>query len=177
MAGGDWWAKMPAAVLTNSELSDFAVRVYALLQLHADSNNRCWPGQDRLANMSGRSERTVRRALTELETANLIQSIRSGRGKTNKYEIMTGQNWPIKQGMTGQTWPVLTGQKWPVPSEVDPREQKPPKAPLEGGQKEKKKRRRKRTLQSIVEQPFVPGLYFDDETGEFTHKDKKETTA
>jgi hypothetical protein len=47
----------------------------------ADKDLRCYPGQRLLAEMTGYSEKTVERALNDLDTANLIgRSRRAGRG-------------------------------------------------------------------------------------------------
>jgi len=157
------------------------VRLYGVLLSHADTKGVCWPGQDRLAVMTGKSERTVRRALAELETESLIESKQTGRGRTNRYHIKTGQIWPVNETKTGHKRPIQTGQKWPVHSEVDPKklETTPPTPPDRGGSiqgKVRRKRRRTYELAAAVEAPFVPGLYFDEATDSFTHKERQSST-
>ncbi len=43
------------------------------LAWHSDGHGHCWPSQARLARLSGLSERTVRRAVRDLETQQLLR--------------------------------------------------------------------------------------------------------
>jgi hypothetical protein len=78
------FAKIPVNLLKNSTLSPWSRLLYPLL-LNYNSEQGCFPGQDRLANDLGVSIDTIQRALGELAKIGLIQSKRRGRGHTNTY--------------------------------------------------------------------------------------------
>ncbi len=78
-----------------------ATRKIVLLALadHADQNGICWPGQERLAEVTGLGIRTVRETLKDLESSGLIE--------TNPKHGPTGQR-------LGTIYKVLARQELPV---------------------------------------------------------------
>lgn len=82
------WTQLPNAVLFNENLSAAAVRFYAALVHYAGQKAECWPGQERLAESLGVSERTIRALRGELEAEGLLRTRRRGRGLTNLYVLL-----------------------------------------------------------------------------------------
>lgn len=83
----------------------------------ADENDSCYPGQRRLAIMTGQSERTVRRELAELELAGLIVRTRrfdvAGHRTSDRYVLPVNQKIPTGQSDHRSNKPpvtVTTGQ-------------------------------------------------------------------
>lgn len=56
------------------ELPSRAIAVYQYLFLRANKNGQCWPSVSRIARDLKLSERTVRRALTDLRKAGVIET-------------------------------------------------------------------------------------------------------
>lgn len=70
------YVALPQWVLLKPELSDIALRVYALLLAHvntADERHEVWPQQQSLAAMLGRHRNTISRAIRELVQAGLVE--------------------------------------------------------------------------------------------------------
>lgn len=59
-------------VLSDTELSDAAFRLYCVLIRYAGNDSGCWPGITKLAQDMGKGETTVKRLLGELTTRGLI---------------------------------------------------------------------------------------------------------
>lgn len=78
---------VPNVVLTAPGLSLAAKALYAILLMFAWQNNECWPGQDKLAEAAGCSDRTVRKYLDELRDYGLISWTQRGLNQTNIYYI------------------------------------------------------------------------------------------
>jgi hypothetical protein len=78
----------PNRVLCNAALSMGARFVYTLLLSYAWQEDRCFPGQERLARDVGCSVRTVQRYLAELEDAGEIHVIQQGLQRPNIYVIL-----------------------------------------------------------------------------------------
>jgi DNA-binding transcriptional ArsR family regulator len=76
------FARLSHLVVTDPELSDGAVRLYARLLWYARRDVRCWPGRERLAQDLGVSESTIRRRLSDLIDRGLITREQRGMGKT-----------------------------------------------------------------------------------------------
>jgi DNA-binding transcriptional ArsR family regulator len=76
------FARLSHLVVTDQNLSDGAVRLYARLLYYARQDIRCWPGVARLASDLGKSERTVAYRIEELEERGLITREQRGKGKT-----------------------------------------------------------------------------------------------
>ena len=74
-------------VLLRSKLSCNAKVVYAQLLSYAWTNDRCYPGQERMADDIGSTKSTVNRAILELQTTGWLELERRGQGKTNIYVL------------------------------------------------------------------------------------------
>src|SRR4051794_15252850 len=77
----------PNVILLDGTLSSDARFIYGLLAHFARENESAWPGQLKLAELAKRSERQVRLAIRELETAGLVTTHRRGQGRTNRYVL------------------------------------------------------------------------------------------
>jgi Helix-turn-helix domain len=84
-AGG--FTQVPNILLQTSKLSPTAKIVYAQLLSYAWSNERCFPGQERMVKDTGNSRTTIYRALIELQNAGWLEVQRRGQGKTNVYTL------------------------------------------------------------------------------------------
>lgn len=62
-------------------LSGAAAKVAVVMLAHADRRGQAWPGNERIAAMTGQTVRSVRRALRELEAATLLAEIEARPGK------------------------------------------------------------------------------------------------
>jgi hypothetical protein len=85
------FVQLPNFILTEKKLSAYAKLSYALLLSYAWQKDSCFPGQQRMANDLGLSERHLRRAIKELEDSNYISIERRGLNKTNVYTILSIQ--------------------------------------------------------------------------------------
>lgn len=83
---GEFWA-MPKDIMGMKDVSLEARFVYAILWTRMNGENVAWPGQRYMAEMLGVSERSIIRYIQELEKAKLIEKIRSGQKRTNRYII------------------------------------------------------------------------------------------
>jgi len=81
------FTQVPNFILRNPDLSTNAKTAFALLLSYAWHNNRCYPGQERMAEDMGTHAATVSRAMKELEEFSLIEIERRGQGKTNYYTL------------------------------------------------------------------------------------------
>jgi DNA-binding MarR family transcriptional regulator len=85
------FVQLPNFILTDTKLSAYAKLSYALLLSYAWQKDSCFPGQQRMADDLGLSERHLRRAIKELEDSNYISIERRGLNKTNVYTILSIQ--------------------------------------------------------------------------------------
>ena len=81
------FTQLPNFILRNPELSPGAKATYALFLSYAWHNDRCFPGQETLAQALGMSIGSVNAYIKELESNSLIEITRRGQGKTNLYTI------------------------------------------------------------------------------------------
>ncbi len=81
------FTQVPNFILTKKELSVGAKLAYAMLLKYAWADNACFPGQLKLGDDMGSSERSVRSYLKELEDAGLLEITQRGLGKTNIYRL------------------------------------------------------------------------------------------
>jgi hypothetical protein len=81
------FTQVPNFILTNSNISVGAKLAYAMLLKYAWNNDACFPGQVKLADDMGATDRSVRTYLKELETAELLEIKQRGLGKTNLYRL------------------------------------------------------------------------------------------
>jgi hypothetical protein len=81
------FTQVPNFILIKEDISVGAKLAYAMLLKYAWYDEGCFPGQAKLAQDMGAGERSVRTYLKELETADLLQIIQRGLGKTNFYKL------------------------------------------------------------------------------------------
>lgn len=81
------FTQVPNFILTKKEISVGAKLAYAMLLKYAWQDDACFPGQVRLADDMGATDRSVRTYLKELETAELLEITQRGLGKTNLYRL------------------------------------------------------------------------------------------
>jgi hypothetical protein len=100
------FTQVPNHVLVSDRLSPGAKLAYAMLLKYAWQNDRCFPGQARLANDMGVTDRSVRTYLQELEKRQFVIIKQRGLGKPNLYELnLTASSTDRKN------FPVRTGKK------------------------------------------------------------------
>ena len=80
--------QVPRVILTNTELTIYAKLVYSMLLGYAWEKDRCFPGQEKLAEDLGISRDSVIKGIKELEDKGYLESKRRGLGKTNLYTLM-----------------------------------------------------------------------------------------
>ncbi|MBI5767644.1 MAG: helix-turn-helix domain-containing protein [Verrucomicrobia bacterium] len=90
-AGG--FTQVPNFILRASSLSIGAKLTYAMFLSYAWHNDRCFPGQERLAEDMGMSRTSVTAFIGELEERGYITIQRRGQGKTNLYTV----NFQVKK--------------------------------------------------------------------------------
>src|SRR6201993_5511261 len=87
------FTQVPNFILTKKDLSVGAKLAYAMLLKYAWNNDACFPGQVKLAEDMGATDRSVRTYLKELEAAELLEIKQRGLGKTNLYRLhLTGKS-------------------------------------------------------------------------------------
>jgi len=75
-------------LLMNHSLNDAEFRVYMVIRSFAYGQKiHCWPGQELIGQLVGKSRETVNRIVQKLEKNNLIRSVQRGLRKTNVYII------------------------------------------------------------------------------------------
>ena len=93
------FTQVPNFLLTKNDISVGAKLAYAMLLKYAWNNDACFPGQVKLAEDMGATDRSVRTYLKELETAELLEITQRGLGKTNLYRL----HLTVKPKNTSQT--------------------------------------------------------------------------
>ena len=81
------FTQVPNYVLESEELTPGAKLVYAMLLKYAWNNDRCFPGQERLANDMRVSRASANTYIKELEKNGFLTIHRRGQGKTNLYTL------------------------------------------------------------------------------------------
>jgi Helix-turn-helix domain len=81
------FTQVPNHVLVSARLSPGAKLTYAMLLKYAWQNDYCFPGQERLANDMGVTDRSVRTYLQELERERFVGIKQRGLGRPNLYEL------------------------------------------------------------------------------------------
>ncbi len=81
------FTQVPNFLLKSNKLSAGDKMAFAMLLSYAWQNDYCFPGQTRLAQDLGLSDRSVRTHLKSLEANGLLAIQRRGQGKTNIYEL------------------------------------------------------------------------------------------
>ena len=81
------FTQVPNFLLKSKKLSSGDKLTFAMLLSYAWQNDYSFPGQQRLAQDLGLSDRSVRTHLKSLEVNGLLAIKRRGQGKTNIYEL------------------------------------------------------------------------------------------
>ena len=81
------FTQVPNFILKSKKLSSGDKMAFAMLLSYAWQNDYCFPGQERLAEDLGVTDRSVRTNLKALEQQGLLVIKRRGQGKTNIYEL------------------------------------------------------------------------------------------
>ncbi|NLO88958.1 MAG: helix-turn-helix domain-containing protein [Clostridia bacterium] len=96
------FTSVPNAVLEEPDLSPGAKITYFLLLKFAWKSGEAFPGQEKLADAIGCSEKTVRTYLSELQEAGLISCKRRGLTQTNVYYINDLRTFLDRKPSSGQ---------------------------------------------------------------------------
>jgi hypothetical protein len=131
---------VPNGILTDSSLSMPARLTWALLAQYAWEDESAFPGQARLAEELGVTDRSLRDYLRELEAAGLLETVQRGMGRTNEYVIAAART--DRNSASGQN-----GTQLPVLSEEDSLEE-------DTGSPLKPPRRRKTKVLAPDEEPI-----------------------
>src|SRR5712692_1822955 len=81
------FTQVPNFLLKSKKLNAGDKMTFAMLLSYAWQNDYCFPGQERLAQDLGLTDRSVRTHLKSLERVGLLAIKRRGQGKTNIYEL------------------------------------------------------------------------------------------
>ena len=81
------FTQVPNFLLKSRKLSTGDKMTFAMLLSYAWQNDYCFPGQQRLAQDLGLTDRSVRTHLKSLAMNGLLAIRRRGQGKTNVYEL------------------------------------------------------------------------------------------
>lgn len=95
---------VPHWLLTETEISSHAIRLYLVIRSFGDEGRSAWPGRSRLASLIGQSRSTVTRAVQELEQAGAL-CIRRRNEQSNEYHI----HWHAKHDCTFFGGPPVDG--------------------------------------------------------------------
>lgn len=86
------FTQLPNYILRDTTLTPWARLAYAVLLSYAWQEGSCFPGQQRMAEDLGCSERYLRDALKDLRKHNYIDWKQQGLNKTNVYHILSLQD-------------------------------------------------------------------------------------
>lgn len=100
------FTQVPNFLLKSTKLSSGDKMTFAMLLSYAWQNDYSFPGQKRLAQDLGLSDRSVRTHLKSLEVNGLLAIKRRGQGKTNIYELHLTVKGTRKPVQTGRTLPI-----------------------------------------------------------------------
>lgn len=92
------WTGVPNFILESKKISVGSKLIYAMLLKYAREMDECFPGQKRLAEDIGNSERSVRSWLKELEKVGLITIKQRGQGRPNLYTVHLKASFWKKHG-------------------------------------------------------------------------------
>src|SRR5438105_2744452 len=84
---GQGFTQVPNSVLKSEKLSPGAKLAYTMLLSYAWQNDRCFPGQERLAKDMGSGLRSVVRYIQELQRTKFVKITKRGLGRPNLYEL------------------------------------------------------------------------------------------
>lgn len=104
------YTSIPNCVLDAPSLEPGPKVLYLQLSSYAWDTTKCWPGQEKLAEMIGVSERTVRSWLRRLEEVGLVNTGKRQGSNANLY-LLTPERFADKQqGLGGETGSRLPHQ-------------------------------------------------------------------
>jgi hypothetical protein len=81
------FTQVPNFILTKKDISVGAKLTYAMLLKYAWGDDACFPGQVKLAEDMGATDRSIRTYLKELEVTGALEVVQRGLGKTNIYRL------------------------------------------------------------------------------------------
>ena len=84
------FTQVPNFILKSKKLTAGDKLTMAMILSYAWHNDRCFPGQAKLAEDLGIDERSVRRHIKALQSEGLLSIVRRGLGQTNVYELNVG---------------------------------------------------------------------------------------
>ncbi len=144
------WFRIPSWIVSDGTLAELGLAVNKVLHAlayHANSKtNEAWPGVSTMSLETGLSERTVRRALRQLEEAGIILRVRRGGGRLSaRYRIL------FRSPVTGIGHPCQS-PKTPIPVASD----HPNPEPADRGTRDREAEKRKRQQQEPLAVSFPP---------------------
>ena len=107
------FTQVPNFLLKSKALSSGDKLAFAMLLSYAWQNDFCFPGQQRLADDMGITDRSVRTHLKALEAQGLLTITQRGQGKTNIYELNLKPRRRSLRDQTGRKLPPKTGRAQP----------------------------------------------------------------
>ena len=93
----------PDVVGMQRSLTDGQKRLYERLVRFAGRNGHCYPSQEKLAELLGKSSRQIRRDLEELEAARLIEHRNRNGRRSNTYVFLWHQMFDEKKAAHPQS--------------------------------------------------------------------------
>ncbi len=115
------FTQVPNFILKSKTLSAGDKMTFAMLLSYAWHHDHCFPGQERLANDLGLSDRSVRTHLRSLQAEGLLVIKRRGLGRTNIYELSlkpssnhSGPDRKKSSDLDRKKISAWTGKKFPV---------------------------------------------------------------
>lgn len=172
------FAMIPEALVYDEAVSDGAVRLFAALLRHGMDPKSCYPSLERLAELLGKTDRTIRRQIRELESAGWVEVVTRHRpdgGQTsNGYRLYSApygrKSGPDTDDPPSPDTDVPLGPDTDVPlkrarNNESQKNENPPVVPPEGGQPDgqlfeppkpsrKAKRKRSREMDPWMAQAF-----------------------
>jgi len=144
------WFRIPSWIVSDgvlAKLGPAANKVLHTLAYHANSKtDEAWPGVSTMSRETALSERTVRRALRQLEEQGIILRLRRGGGRLSaRYRIL------FRSQVTGIERPCQM-PKTPIPVVSD----HPNPEPADRGTENREPEKRKTQQQAPVAVPFPP---------------------
>jgi biotin operon repressor len=106
MATAMGFTQVPNFLLKSKKLSAGDKLAFAMLLSYAWQNDFCFPGQKRLADDMGITDRSVRTHLKALESNGLLVIVQRGQGKTNLYELSLKPPGRKRLMQTGRKLPL-----------------------------------------------------------------------
>lgn len=93
---------IPNAIIGRRDISAGAKLAYVLLLSYAWQKGSCFPGQLRMSEDMGVTDRTIRTYLRELETVGLVITRQRGLNQTNVYILPKTDSNPDRKKTSGQ---------------------------------------------------------------------------